>query len=183
MTDAIDVAALAASLAKGELVLEPLAERHRAGLADACAADPDIWDIYYNSWAPDRFDAQFDALLANPARHAYAIMLAGTVVGMTAWLSPDARNRTVEIGNTYLAPAARGTGLNARVKRLMLDRAFALGMLRVQFTVDVRNARSQAACVKLGATREGTLRNHYVTWTGHRRDSALFSIVAGEWPR
>ena len=35
---------------------------------------------------------------------------------------------------------------------------------------------------KLGATKEGVLRNHKITWTGHVRDTAVFSITDYEWP-
>jgi RimJ/RimL family protein N-acetyltransferase len=88
----------------------------------------------------------------------------------------------LEIGNTYYVPAVRGTGLNRRVKDLMLKRAFACGFRRVEFRVDSRNGRSQAAMAKLGAVREGVVRAERITWTGHVRDTVLFSILAGEWP-
>ena len=43
-------------------------------------------------------------------------------------------------------------------------------------------ARSQAAVEKLGATREGTLRNHKITWPGHVRDTVVLSITDDDWP-
>jgi RimJ/RimL family protein N-acetyltransferase len=76
----------------------------------------------------------------------------------------------------------RGTGLNARVKDMMLERAFSCGFRRVEFRVDRRNERSQAACKKLGAVREGMLRADRITWTGHVRDTVLFAILKDEWP-
>jgi RimJ/RimL family protein N-acetyltransferase len=39
------------------------------------------------------------------------------------------------------------------------------------------------AIAKLGATREGVLRSHIVSQGGRMRDSVVFSIIAGEWPR
>ena len=48
--------------------------------------------------------------------------------------------------------------------------------------VDARNLRSQAAVRKLGARHEGVLRRHKITWTGHIRDTAVFSIIDLEWP-
>ena len=44
------------------------------------------------------------------------------------------------------------------------------------------NPRSHAAMAKLGAVREGVLRAASVTWTGHVRDTVIFSILANEWP-
>jgi RimJ/RimL family protein N-acetyltransferase len=64
----------------------------------------------------------------------------------------------------------------------MLRHAFDSGAVRVQFTTDVRNERSQAAIAKLGAVREGVLRRDMRTWTGHIRDTVVFSILDSEWP-
>ena len=64
----------------------------------------------------------------------------------------------------------------------MLREAFAGGARRVGFRVDMVNARSLAALDKLGAVREGVVRQDRVTWTGRVRDAVLFSILADEWP-
>jgi len=168
-------------LTDGALRLVPLAEAHRAGLAAACAEDREIWAIYPTSWAPDRFDGNFDALLANPARLPFAIEHEGAVAGMTAYIGIDAARGLLEIGNSYIAPRLRGTGLNGRIKRLMIDHAFAGGFRRIEFRIDMRNARSLAAIAKLGAVKEGVLREERITWTGHIRDTAIFSILRREW--
>jgi RimJ/RimL family protein N-acetyltransferase len=34
---------------------------------------------------------------------------------------------------------------------------------------------------KLGAVEEGVLRSDRITWTGHVRDTVLFSILKEEW--
>ena len=173
-------AALTSPPADADLRLEPLDERHHADLKAACAQDADIWPLYSASYDPDHFDAAFAALIADPKRIPFAIILGDRLVGMSAYLGLDPGRQTVEIGNTYIVPAVRGTGLNGRVKRLMLGHAFAGGVRRVEFRIDVRNARSQAAVAKIGGVREGVLRADRITWTGHVRDTALFSILAGE---
>lgn len=172
---------LAAPMADGNVRLEPLAEAHRADLEAACVEDPDIWPLYSVSWGPGHFDAQFDGLRGRDGAHPFAVMLDGRLVGMTAFLGHLPARQTVEIGNTYYVPAVRGTGLNRRVKQLLLDRAFACGIRRVEFRVDDRNDRSKAAVRKLGANQDGLLRAERITWTGHVRDTALFSILAEEW--
>jgi RimJ/RimL family protein N-acetyltransferase len=174
--------ALYVDLANDGVGLEKLEERHREALRRACAADGAIWEIYSSSFAPDRFDAAFSGLIQHADRMPYAIVVDGAVVGMTAWLRPDWSAQTVEIGNSYLCPDVRGSGLNGKVKQLMLNHAFGTaGIRRVEFRIDERNARSQAAVLKLGAAKEGVLRAERVTWTGHVRDTGLFSILAGEW--
>jgi len=60
--------------------------------------------------------------------------------------------------------------------------AFDRGYRRIEFRVDSRNARSQAAMKKLGAVREGVMRADRITYTGHVRDTVLFSILKEEWP-
>jgi RimJ/RimL family protein N-acetyltransferase len=173
---------LGAAMADAELRLEPLAEGHRAALKAACAEDPEIWPIYAISYDPDHFDASFDALLARPDGRAFAIFSGETMAGMTCYLGVNPARAVLEIGNTYYVPAMRGTGLNFRVKDLLITRAIACGFRRIEFRVDSRNARSQAAMAKLGAVREGVIRAERITWTGHVRDTVLFSILAGEWP-
>jgi RimJ/RimL family protein N-acetyltransferase len=169
------------AMADGEIRLEPLAEAHRTALKAACAEDLEIWPIYAISYDPDHFDASFTALLARPNGRGFAIFSGDALVGMSCYLGVDEGRGVLEIGNTYYVPALRATGLNRRVKALMLGRAIERGFRRIEFRVDSRNARSQAAMAKLGAVREGLIRAERITWTGHVRDTVLFSILAREW--
>ena len=167
-------------LAAGTLLLEPLAEVHREGLRAACAADTEIWAIYPDSMLGAHFDPAFDAMLHGP-RQVYAIVDDGALAGCTSWYNHAPADRSVHIGGTFIAPGWRGSGFNRRLKALMIDHALANGIDRIVFEVDVRNTRSCAAVLKLGAVREGTLRRNRVTWTGHVRDTAIFSLLRGEW--
>ncbi len=175
-------AALYAVLAADDLQLEPLTETHREGLRAACAADTEIWDIYPFCYLGEYFDPQFDNLLHGaPARRVYAVLLGGAVIGMTAWIEHGERGWSIEIGNSYILPALRGTGFNGRLKQLMLDHAFACGIERVIFKIDVINTRSLGAVRKLGARNEGVLRRERRTWTGRVRDTVILSILRDEW--
>jgi len=168
-------------LQDGALGLHPLGATHRADLATACAADADIWALYPTSYAPDGFDASFAALLANATRLPFASLDGEKLIGMTAYLRVEPAAQTLEIGNSYIVPDRRGTGLNGRMKRLMIDHAFACGFRRIEFRIDARNARSQAAVRKLGAVQEGLLRAERITWTGHVRDTLLFGLLESDW--
>lgn len=169
-------------LVEGDLRLEPIAEAHREGLRAACARDAEIWQIYPFTYEGAAFDLQFDSLLAGgPRRRAYAVLRVDDIVGMTAWIEHGQPGWSIEIGNSYIVPEVRGTGFNTRLKKLMLDHAFACGLERVGFKVDERNKRSQAAVLKLGAVREGVLRHERKTWTGHVRDTVSFSILRDDW--
>jgi len=167
-------------LGDGAPRLVPLLAGHGPGLQAACAADADIWRIYPTDYGPDGFAASFGALLANPTRLPFAILDGDLLVGMTAYLRIEPAAQTLEIGNSYLRPDRRGTGLNGAMKRLMIDHAFACGFRRIEFRIDARNGRSQAAVGKLGAVREGLLRAERITWTGHVRDTVLFSLLESD---
>jgi len=166
--------------------LEPLADHHREPLRTACDADPDLWSsLYYRPYGGAHFDAGWEDLVAGQlagTRVPFAVMAGDALVGMSSYIDIQRGNRALEIGTTYYAPSARGGPVNPAAKRLLLEHAFACGAHRVAFKVDDRNARSQAAMLKLGATREGVLRHDMITWTGHVRSSVVFSIIAEEWP-
>jgi RimJ/RimL family protein N-acetyltransferase len=176
------VAELFVPLRENDLHLQPLTETHREGLRAACAEDEDIWVIYPFSFIGEAFDPRFDWLLAGGTqRQSYAIHLGEVLVGMTAWIAHGADGHSIEIGNSYIVPRLRGTGFNTRLKKLMLDHAFACGLMRVMFKVDEVNKRSQAAVLKLGCTQEGTIRAERITWTGRIRNTVFFSMLAHEW--
>ena len=146
-----------------QLRLAQLKPEHWADLQTACAADPDIWEIYPHSMLGAHFQPSVDAMLAHPNRIVFAVI---------ARLEP---------GGTYIEPSMRGTGFNDAMKTLMIDHAFDIGFRRIEFRVDTRNQRSAAAVRKLGAQLDGTLRKNVVTWTGHVRDTYVFGLFKNEW--
>ena len=156
-------------------------DQWRAPLKAACAEDQDIWPIYSISFDPDHFDKSIDSFAAAPRNRTFVLFEGDELAGMSSFLGIDEERQVLEIGGTYYRPRFRGTGFNRRVKDMMLRRAFDAGFRRVEFRVDERNKRSQAAMTKLGAVREGVLRADRITWTGHVRDTVLFSILKDEW--
>jgi RimJ/RimL family protein N-acetyltransferase len=179
-----DVAALRTPLRDGEVRLEPFADRHVEPLRAACAADADVWQIMPRSLVGPHFDPEIASRRAADAAGTAVLFAAcngDTVVGTTAYLRLDPAEGVLELGGTYIAPAVRGTGYNRRMKRLMIDHAFACGFRRIEFRIDERNARSQAAVAKLGAKREGLLRQDRVTWTGHLRSTVIFGLLRDDW--
>ena len=161
---------------------ELFGERHRDALRDACAEDREIWQIFANNFGPEGFDDSLDFYATAPRNRTFVLFDGEELAGMSSFLGIDESRQTLEIGGTYYRPLLRGTGLNRRIKDMMLKRAFGCGIRRVEFRVDARNGRSQAAMAKIGAVLEGVLRADRVTWNGHVRDTVLFSILAEEWP-
>lgn len=161
---------------------ELYSEAFREPLKAACAEDLDIWEIYANNFGPDGFDESIDRYLSFPNFRTFVLFEGDELAGMSSFLGIDPGRQVLEIGGTYYRPKFRGTGFNRRVKDMMIARAFERGIRRVEFRVDMRNERSQAAMKKLGAVREGVIRADRITWTGRVRDTVLFAILKNEWP-
>lgn len=156
-------------------------EDFREPLRAACAEDRDIWAIYSTPFAPEHFDDSIDKLAQDSRNRTFVLFDGEELAGMSSFIGIDENREVLEVGGTYYRPHLRGTGLNRRVKKMMLSRAFECGIRRVEFRVDRRNARSQAAMKKTGAVREGVLRADRSTWNGHVRDTVLFAILKDEW--
>ena len=161
---------------------ERFSEQHRDALRTACAEDLGIWPIYAVNFGPPDFDKTIDAFSSRPDVHTFVLFEGDELAGMSSFISIDEGRQCLEIGGTYYRPHLRGSGFNRRIKDMMLKRAFDSGIRRVEFRVDSRNERSQAAMKKLGAVREGVLRADRITWNGHVRDTVLFAILKDEWP-
>ncbi len=166
--------------------LEPLEERHRA-LVKPAAQHPEIFTVTTSALGP-LYDPYIDNALkrsAGGSEMAFAVFHKplGRHVGMTRYLNIEEAHRKLEIGSTWYEPAVWAGPVNPECKLLLMRHAFeALKFNRVEYKTDVRNARSRAAILKLGATQEGILRKHMIMADGHVRDSVYFSVVDSEWP-
>lgn len=175
------IAALSQPMTGDGCRAEPFTDNHHQALKAACAEDGDIWSIYANNFGPDGFDASIALYRSKANNRTFVLYDGDELAGMSSFLGIDEDRGVLEIGGTYYRPKFRGTGFNRRVKDMMLRRAFDCGFRRVEFRVDERNKRSQVAMTKLGAVREGVMRADRITWTGHVRDTVLFSILRDEW--
>lgn len=166
--------------------LEPLSPDHRDDLADAVG---DLWRTWYTRIpSPDAMAAEIDkrlALHAEGRMAPWAVVdpAGGRAVGMTTFANLDPQNRRLEIGYTWIARAAQGTGITPAAKRLLLERAFdELGCLAVELRTHWHNHQSRAAIARLGAKQDAVLRSHTIMPDGHVRDTVVFSILDTEWP-
>ncbi|MBI5363646.1 MAG: GNAT family N-acetyltransferase [Planctomycetes bacterium] len=169
--------------------LAPLAREHAEELF-AAAQDDRVWS-YMPRARPKRVEDVLDWIdeALRLAEKGEVVPFAqierahGRAIGSTRYMDLRRAHRGLEIGWTWIAPAFQRTAVNTEAKLLLLAHAFeALGALRVQLKTDARNARSQRAIERLGAVREGVLRQHIVCPDGFVRDSVMFSITRAEWP-
>jgi RimJ/RimL family protein N-acetyltransferase len=129
----------------------------------------------------EEFHAWFAGVMADAIP--FATLVDGVPIGASTYLNVRLDDRVLEIGNTWLASSAWGTGANTETKLLLLQHAFEdEGFYRVEFKTEATNERSRAALAGIGATFEGVFRKHMVVRGGERRDSAWYSVIDEDWP-
>jgi RimJ/RimL family protein N-acetyltransferase len=175
---------------KGSLVrLEPLRMEHAAELCEA-SRDPGLWT--YKPVKQPRSLTDMEQLIASVLQSqqagaclpfAIVNLERGCAVGETRYHSFLLQDYGLEIGWTWLTPSVQRTGVNTECKYLLLRHAFeAMGAIRVQFRTHHLNINSQRAIERLGAIKEGVLRNHLILPDGSYRHSVYYSSIQSEWP-
>jgi RimJ/RimL family protein N-acetyltransferase len=191
MLKPIEVPVLEGSLVR----LEPLSQGHAPGLAAAAEEDRSSYGFTVVPRAAEvasYIETQLSRTSEGLVPFAQLRVADGAAVGCTALWNPrtwPGRDElcAVEIGWTWLSASAQRTGINLESKLLLFTYAFeTLGVARTDLKTDARNERSRRAIEGLGARFEGVLR----AWSpsrvpgeeGRLRDSAMFSVIAPEWP-
>lgn len=166
--------------------LEPLNEAHIQGLTASGAGDKSIWKhmLYGDIQTEEDMLGWVRDILSRPDLSFGVVHLeSGRIAGATRYLNIAPEHRGLEIGGTWYGAEFRSTVVNTECKYLLLTYAFeTLGCIRVQLKTDSRNIRSQHAIERIGARREGVLRNHMILPNGDYRDSVFYSILDSEWP-
>lgn len=168
--------------------LEPMTEAHIPGLAEIGVGQR-IWDfmVYGDMNSQDDMGNWVRDIMARGEKGTdlpfVVIHLAsGRVAGATRYLNIMPKDRGLEVGGTWYGTEFQRTAVNTECKYLLLRHAFeTLGCIRVQLKTDRRNERSQKAIERLGAVKEGVLRNHMILPDGRVRDSVFYSIIDTEW--
>lgn len=168
------------TLTRGRVVLRPWELADDPGLLEA-AQDDDVW-----RWLPALRPRTADDVARIRATHPglpWVVVVDGVAAGSTSYLDVDVPLGGLEIGWTWYRRDLWATEVNPTCKLLLMSYAFEeLAADRVTLKADSRNARSQAAIRKLGCRYDGTLRHHKARPDGTVRDTAYFSMLAGEWP-
>lgn len=172
--------------AKGTYVaVEPLSMNHHDDLVDS-TADGDLHKLWYTMVpTPDGMADEIKRRmsLANMRPFAIVEQASRKAVGMTTYMNIDAPNRRLEIGSTWYRASVQRSPLNTECKLLLLRHAFEkLDCIAVEFRTHFLNHQSRRAIERLGAKLDGVLRSHMVMANGTLRDTAVYSIIAPEWP-
>ncbi|HXF86682.1 MAG TPA: GNAT family protein [Anaerolineales bacterium] len=170
--------------------LEPMIEAHIPALAEI-GVGQDFWDfMLYGRMDTEEDMRKWVMDILNRAKKGTDLpftvihLASGRVAGATRYLNITPEHRGLEIGGTWYGVEFQRTAVNTECKYLLLKHAFeTLGCIRVQLKTDLLNERSQKAIERIGAVKEGVLRNHMILPDGRIRHSVYYSIIDSEWPQ
>ena len=172
--------------------LEPLSVAHSKDLWEATGGDSELWKWVLVKFAIPNSENDMEQLIKSMVaekvdneREPWAVIDLKTnkCIGSTSYLDIKIERKTLEIGSTFYGAIARRTAINTETKFLLLSEAFDIrGYERVQLKADNLNEVSLRAIERIGAKKEGVLRNHFLRRDGSRRDTVIYSIIRSEWP-
>lgn len=166
--------------------IEKLTPRHAAPLWQVFAGHDAVW-TYMSTSGPFSTEAEFSAFLAMRAAaqdpYAYAIVDdADKAVGYFTLMEIRPEMRVIEVGHVVYSPALQRTRLGTEAQYLLARYAFeTLGYRRYEWNCHSYNAASRRAALRYGFVYEGVLRQLIIA-KGRNRDTAMFSMLDGEWP-
>lgn len=168
--------------------LEPLSYAHEAELL-AAAQSEEIWRVTLDDPRTPELMHSYVARAIRDREAGLALPFAvrhralDRIIGSTRYHNVVHADRGVEVGFTWYSPEFWRSAVNTECKYLLLTHAFErLGCIRVELKTDALNERSRAAILRIGASEEGTFRNHMITESGRFRDTVYYSILDREWP-
>lgn len=168
------------------ILLRPMVRSDGPAIVDA-ASDGKLWELFYTVVpGPESINAYLDRAEREQGwgrimPFAVIEKASGDLVGATRYMRTNAPHRRLEIGTTFYASRVQRTPINSEAKLLLLTHAFeSMNCVCVQFRTDHFNFASQRAIERLGAKRDGLIRNHQII-DGRVRDTVLYSILANEW--
>ena len=167
--------------------LEPLHPRHAEDLWRAAqGADATFRYMGYGPFTAA--EAMAKHVAAESVRHdpmfwAIRPVATGAVSGWLSLMDIQPNHAAVELGSIWFGPALQRTRAATESMFLLLRLAADdLGYQRLVWKCNAGNAASIRAANRLGFDYEGLLRAHMIV-KGQRRDTAMFSIIAEDWPR
>lgn len=166
--------------------LEPLHLRHVPELWQAMQGAEESWA--YLGYGPFASESALRAHVAafttqhDPMAWAVRPHRTGTADGWLTLMDIQPAHAAIELGNIWFSPRLQRTRAATEAMFLLMRHAMDdLGYRRLLWKCNALNAPSRRAAERLGFVFEGVLRAHMVV-KGRRRDTAMYSILAEEWP-
>lgn len=168
------------------VLLRPMVREDGPAIVEA-ASDGKLWELFYTAVpSADDIERYLDTAFAEKQYGRAMPFVAidqgsARLLGATRYMRMKRDAQRLEIGTTFYAQSVQRSPVNSETKLLLLTHAFEnMDCLCVQIRTDALNFRSQRAIERLGAKKDGMLRNHSIV-KGRVRDIYVYSILANEW--
>lgn len=141
--------------------LAPLRENDFSRLFEV-ASDSNIWMQHPNKdrYKKEVFKTFFEGAMDSSGAFLIIDKNSGEIAGSTRFYDYNEADNSIFIGYTFYATKYWGTGLNPKVKKLMMDYIFDF-VDKVNFHVGAENYRSQKAMERLGAVKTSEIEVAY----------------------
>lgn len=170
---------------KNEIVeLTVLGEEHRDVLGRSGAVSA-MW-----SWMPviatgTNFDSYFDHTLALKERGDFVPFAItrrsdSAFAGVAGFLDINRTHRRLRVGYIWHPQDMRGTTIHPATQLALIERALAARIRRIELHAAEANERAIRAAERLGAIREGVLRNYMRVADGRWANMVVFSLLDTE---
>ncbi len=136
-----------------KVVLYPLTEGDFDNLFDV-ASDPKIWEQHPNKdrWKENVFRIFFEGALQSKGAFKIVDKTTNKTIGSSRFYDYNKVESSILIGYTFYATSHWGKGVNALVKKMMMNYIFQF-VSKVNFHVGADNVRSQIAISRIGAKK------------------------------
>jgi RimJ/RimL family protein N-acetyltransferase len=168
--------------------LRPLLLSDYDHLLDYSLNEPEIWQLSLTGAAgPENLKNYLITAIKNRTDlKEYAFIVfdkrKNRYVGSTRFYDIQLNQEVMQLGYTWYAKEAQGSGLNKHCKYLLMQFFFEkLNFFRLEFRANYKNERSIRAMKSIGCKVDGVLRQNLVSHTGERRDTIVLSILKEEW--
>jgi RimJ/RimL family protein N-acetyltransferase len=150
------------------------------------AYDPkDIW-CFREAGPFQSADEMYNSFIFNqePNEATFAIVefLTDRLVGIVKLVEDDPKNLRISIEPPIVKPANEGTVEQIEAYFLLMDRLFAMGYRRIQYSVDSMDSTGKKLSGRLGFTQEGILPKHRIVKDSNR-DSILYGMLNSDWDK
>ncbi|WP_286166344.1 GNAT family N-acetyltransferase [Peribacillus frigoritolerans] len=169
-----------------KIKLIPLEHHHSNALFEA--NHPEIWSFMLSEISTldemEQWVASAIQLREQEIALPFVVVLKekNQIIGSTRLFDINLNQKSCELGSTWYRKYYQKSFVNSNCKYLILQYCFEeLEMVRVQFKTDERNKRSQRAIERLGAVKEGVMRNERILPGGFVRNAVLYSIINKDW--
>jgi RimJ/RimL family protein N-acetyltransferase len=132
--------------------------------------------------AQDLLDSFVFRHLSNEAAFCIINNITNRIIGVILLRNDDPKNLSIQIDPPIVPPSYFGSKEQLEACFLLMDRLYAHGYRRIQYSIDAKDSQTAKLADRLGFTMEGTLLKHMVI-KDSSRDSTVYGMLNSDWEK